>query len=194
MIDAHTRRTFLRTAIAAGAVWATADLVEVEEALAWASHQATNKTSAAFVALTPDQAKALESLTARILPSAEGRPGAREAGVVYFIDKALATFNSAQKAQYVEGVQDLNARAGRKWPGAAGFAALTAAQQDELLHEIETTPFFEAALFDTIVGAFALPTWGGNRDYAGWHALGFEHQPVFQPPFGHYDADANRKR
>ena len=49
---------------------------------------------------------------------------------------------------------------------------LTPAQQDESLREIEKTPFFQTARFDTIVGTFALPTWGGNRDYAGWHMLG----------------------
>ena len=47
--------------------------------------------------------------------------------------------------------------------------------------------------FDTIVGTFALPSWGGNRDYAGWHLLGLEHQMRFQAPFGYYDADINRR-
>ncbi len=62
-----------------------------------------------------------------------------------------------------------------------------------MIRDIEKTPFFEAARFDTIVGTFALPTWGGNRDYAGWHMLGFEHQPAFQPPFGYYDAEINKR-
>jgi len=83
-------------------------------------------------------------------------------------------------------------RAAAKAPGAP-FASLTAAQQDDLLREIEKTPFFQAVWFDTIVGTFGLPTWGGNRDYAGWHLLGFEHQPSYQPPFGYYDADINKR-
>ena len=58
----------------------------------------------------------------------------------------------------------------------------------------EKTPFFQTVRFDTIVGTFALPSWGGNRDYAGWHMLGLEHQPRFQAPFGEYDADANRRK
>ncbi len=40
MNDLHNRRTFLRAAMAAGAAWAAADLVQVEEALAWAAGQA----------------------------------------------------------------------------------------------------------------------------------------------------------
>jgi hypothetical protein len=110
--------------------------------------------------------------------------------VVHFIDKALATFKAAQKPLYVEGIQSLD----RDAAVPAGFTSLTAAQQDDLLRHVERTPFFQAIRFDTIVGMFALPSWGGNRDSLGWHMLGFEHQPQFQPPFGVYDAEANARR
>jgi gluconate 2-dehydrogenase gamma chain len=193
MNDLQTRRTFLRAAAAASAAWAAADLVQVEEALAWAAHQTTEPGQGKVVVLTAEQAAAIDALTSRIVPSTDGRPGAHEAGVVYFIDKSLATFNAAQKKLYADGVKDLNQRAARKWKGTAGFATLSVAQQDELLHDIERTPFFQTARFDTIVGTFALPTFGGNRDYVGWHMLGFDHQPRFQPPFGFYDADVNRR-
>jgi gluconate 2-dehydrogenase gamma chain len=193
MSDIHTRRMFLRAAVAASAAWVMADVAQVEAALAWAAHQTTEPGRSEMTVLTAEQAAAIDVLTSRIIPSIDGRPGAHEAGVVYFIDKSLATFNAAQKKLYADGVKDLNRRAGRKWTGSAGFTALTAAHQIELLHDIEQTPFFQAARFDTIVGTFGLPTLGGNRDYAGWHMLGFEHQPRFQPPFGFYDADANRR-
>jgi len=192
MNDLHNRRTFLRAAAIAGAAWVTADLGQVEEALAWAGHQ-TGKADAALTVLTRAQADGLDALTSRILPSLDGRPGAHEAGAAYFIDRALATFNANQKQVYVDGIADLDRRAGLKSKASPTFAALTPAQQDEVIHDIEKTPFFGAARFDTIVGTFALPTWGGNRDYAGWHMLGFEHQPAFQPPFGYYDAEINKR-
>ena len=81
MSDFHNRRTFLRAAAAAGAAWATADLVQVEEALAWANQQAA-KSDAAVTTLTKAQADVVDALTSRILPSIDGRPGAHEAGVV----------------------------------------------------------------------------------------------------------------
>jgi len=193
-MDLHNRRAFLRAAVAAGAAWSAADLLAVEDALAWAADQATGQGRVGFTVLSASDGDVLDALASRIIPSVDGRPGAHEAGVVFFIDKALATFNSGQKKMYADGVQDLNRRAALKWKGSASFARLTPAQQDELLREIEKTPFFQAARFDTIVGAFALPTWGGNRDYAGWHMLGLEHQPRFQPPFGEYDAEVNRRR
>jgi hypothetical protein len=187
------RRAFLRAAIAAGAAWATADLLHVEEALAFASQQATATTATPTTALTPADATVIEALCSRIIPSVDGRPGARDVGAIHFIDRALATFNASQRPMYVAGAADLNRRARAKVSGAASFAALTTAQQDEVIREIEATPFFQAVRVDTIVGTFALPSWGGNRDYMGWHLLGLEHQMSFQAPFGYYDADANRK-
>jgi gluconate 2-dehydrogenase gamma chain len=193
MSDLHDRRTFLRAAAAAGVAWAAADLTQVEDALAWASHQATSGGAAGFSALTKAQADVIDALASRILPAVDGRAGAHEAGVVYFIDRALSTFNTAQKSVYSDGVADLNRRAAQRWSGTSSFAALTPNQQDQLLREIEKTPFFETARGDTIVGTLALPSWGGNRDFAGWHLLGLEHQPAFQPPFGYYDAEINRR-
>jgi gluconate 2-dehydrogenase gamma chain len=193
MSDLHNRRTFLRAAAAAGVAWAAADLLQVEDALAWAAHQSQGQSGGALTSLTRAQADVVDAMTSRILPAVDGRPGAHEAGALYFIDRALSTFNAGQKNLYVKGVADLDRRARRTSKGTASFAELTPAQQDGLLHDIEKTPFFKAARFDTIVGTFALPSWGGNHDYLGWHMLGLEHQPAFQAPFGYYDADANRR-
>jgi gluconate 2-dehydrogenase gamma chain len=191
--DFHARRAFLKAAVAAGAAWATADLLEIEEALAFASQQASANVGVQTRTLTPAQMEVLSALTSRILPAVDGRPGAAEAGAVYFIDRALGTFNAAQRPLYTEGIADLNRRAQGKFAGAASFAALPAPQRDEVIRDIEPTPFFQAVRLDTIVGTFALPSWGGNRDYMGWHLLGFEHQLSFQAPFGYYDADVNRR-
>jgi|SRR5215472_15631216 len=193
MDDLHNRRKFLRAAAAAGAAWAATDLVQIEGALAWAASQVKERKGLVVSVLTRDQAEVIVAMTSRILPSAEGRPGARDAGVVYFIDRSLATFNVAQRTLYTDGVKDLNRRAALRWKGTPNFAALTTTQQDELLRDIEHTPFFQAARFDTIVGMFALPKWGGNRDYSGWHLLGVTHQARFEPPFGYYDAEVNKR-
>ena len=198
MTDLLARRAFLRAAAAAGAAWATADLLGLDEALAWASRQTAATPAAAdgigqLTTLTPAQARVLDAAASRIIPSVDGRPGAHEAGVVYFIDRSLGTFNAQQKAPYAKGIQDLDRRARRLVKGASTFAALQPAQQDEILRAIEKTPFFQMLRFGTIVGTFALPAYGGNRDYLGWHMLGLTHQPAYQAPFGYYDADANKR-
>ena len=83
--------------------------------MAWADAQAHGGAAASggarFTALTKPQADVVEAMTARILPAVDGRPGAREAGAIHFIDRALATFNAAQKTLYVDGVADLGRRA-----------------------------------------------------------------------------------
>lgn len=193
MSEFQDRRTFLRALAAAGVAWAAVDLVEVEQALAWAARQARGGAPPVFSILTPAEAAAIEALTSRILPSDDGSPGAREAGVVSFIDRSLATFNAGQKQLYRDGLRDLNQRAARQGK-AGGFAALPPERQDQLLAEVEKTPFFQSVRVDTIVGAFALPTWGGNRDHLGWRIIGLSHQPAFQAPFGYYDAEVNGKR
>ena len=55
MNDLQNRRAFLRAAAAASAAWAAADLSQVEEALAWAAHQA-GQGRTGFTVLTADQA------------------------------------------------------------------------------------------------------------------------------------------
>lgn len=216
MHDVYNRRAFVRALAAAGIAWAAADFSQIEEALAWANRQAETGGAAGLSVFKTAEADVIDAVASRILPSVDGRPGAHEAGVVYFIDRALSTFNADHKKLYADGIANLNRRASRQYAKreparsasaigrslkhrakpqqkAASFTALTPLEQDELLHAIEKTPFFKAVRLDTIAGTFALPAWGGNRDYAGWHLLGFEHQPRFQPPFGYYDGEINRK-
>src|ERR1700691_2572680 len=45
----------------------------------------------------------VEALAAQIIPSDDG-PGAKEAGVIYFIDRALATFDQDQREIYRAGL------------------------------------------------------------------------------------------
>jgi len=194
MSDLQSRRTFLRAAMAASVAWATtAELAQVEEALAWTAQHTADGAPRVLAVLTPSQVETLDALASRILPSVDGRPGAHEAGAVYFIDRSLSTFNAAQRKLYANGVADLDRRASQLRKSTARFGDLTDAEQDQILRRIEKTGFFRAARFDTIVGTFAVPEWGGNQDHAGWQMLGLTHQPAFRPPFGFYDADANRR-
>ena len=59
-----------------------------------------------FEFFSPEQAKEIDAITARIIPT-DDTPGAREAGVVYFIDRALTTFASDDQKTYREGLPEL---------------------------------------------------------------------------------------
>jgi hypothetical protein len=86
MSDQLSRRTFLAAASAAGAAWLAADAELVHAALAHA-RTAVGSPATQFSALTSAQAADLEAIAMRIIPS-DGTPGAKEAGVIHFIDKS----------------------------------------------------------------------------------------------------------
>lgn len=138
------------------------------------------------------QAVEVEAVAARIFPS-DDTPGAREAGVVHFIDRGMTTFAADQKQLFEDGLAMLGREVAKRHPGQVRFSALTEAQQDALLKGIEGTDFFGALRFATIAGMFALPKYGGNRDYAGWKLVGQESVFEYKPPFGWYDRPENQQ-
>ncbi|MEO6444609.1 MAG: gluconate 2-dehydrogenase subunit 3 family protein [Gemmatimonadaceae bacterium] len=189
MFDSTTsRRAFLVAAGVGGAAWLLRDTAAVHQALEYAGGAVRRTPAPAFATLSPDEALQLAAVAERIIPSEDG-PGAREAGVIFFSDRALGSFAAAELPLVRQGLADLDARA-RHLPGAIPFDKLEASQQDALLREVEAEPFFDAFRRLTIVGMFANPSWGGNRDEVGWKLLGFEPRMVHQPPFGYYDAQA----
>jgi len=130
----------------------------------------------------------VEALTSQIVPS-DDAPGAREAGVSFFIDRALGSFFAHWRPGFMEGLTTFRAACRAQFPDSPSFAALVSAQQIEFLHTVDTTPFFDQARLLTLCGLFSMPKYGGNRDGAGWKMIGFEDRHVFEPPFGHYDRD-----
>ena len=141
-----------------------------------------------FQFFSPEQAAEIEAAAAQIIP-ADDTPGAREARVIYFIDRALVTFDKEKQAAYQQGVQGLQAKAREIFPQAKTFAGLTSPQQIEVLRAIEKTDFFEMLRVHTIVGFFARPEYGGNYNQVGWKLIGLEAKMTYEPPFGYYDAE-----
>jgi hypothetical protein len=76
----------------------------------------------------------------------------------------------------------------------SSLARLSADQRDALLRDIETTEFFASIRWATIAGMLALPTYGGNRNYVGWRALGIDGAMQYAAPFGYYDRPEIRRQ
>lgn len=188
-----TRRSFLATAAGVGAAWGITDWARVSEALAYAAQAVTQRPAPPFVALTADEAAQVATIAERIMPTTD-TPGAREAGVIFFIDRALATSEKDALPDIRKGLVDLARRTARRKPGTRRFTELSPADQDAVLAEMEKEDFFRALHFLTMVGMFADPRHGGNRDRVGWKIIGFDHQPTYAPPFGYYDAEAAKGR
>jgi gluconate 2-dehydrogenase gamma chain len=205
MINELSRRRFLSQAgIGVSAAWVSAHWPEMVSAATHA-HQAVQSSAAyKFEFFTPAEAREIDALSARIIPT-DDTPGAREAGVVYFIDRALVTFGSGDQQKYRDGLVELHSAVREKFPGAEKFSALTPEQQDEVLHTMEANQtekaprrrrvnsgqtFLDALRVATISGFLIDPEAGvGNRDGVGWKVIGREPAHSFQPPFGYYDKD-----
>lgn len=160
--------------------------------------------------LTDSEALAVGAIADRIIPPDPQTLGGKDAGCVVFIDRQLAGAYGRREGLYVGGPfrqgakeqgpqspqtpQDLyrtglaaldrysqsgngNSVRGKK------FAELTAEQQDEILHGLESgtvhlegvdgKTFFEQLLKDVQQGFFADPVYGGNHDMCAWKMIGF---------------------
>jgi gluconate 2-dehydrogenase gamma chain len=191
------RRSILQ--VLAAALGAAALPVHWSEVLQAAQAAHGNHTDTSHNAAAPDSAPKItflsaadaadiEAVAAQIIPT-DDTPGAREAGVIYFIDRALATFLAQLASEYHDLLAEFRTAFRAKHPDAASFASLPSEQQIAFLKTVDRTHFFEATRLLTLLGMFTNPTYGGNRDFVGWQLLGFEDKHVFQPPFGYYDRD-----
>jgi len=204
MNESLSRRHFLSRGITGfSAVWASAHWPALAAAAVHARHAAQSAAPLKFEFFTPEEAKEIDAISARIIPT-EDTPGAHEAGVVYFIDRGLTTFGVDDQKTYREGLPQLQARVAEMFPGVSKFSALSPEQQDEVLHSFDEQSgpqqrqrrfrpqpgaqnFFQTLRGYTIAGFLIDPDYGGNHDGAGWKVIGREREHMFQPPFGYYD-------
>jgi len=211
MITDLSRRNFLtRAGGAVSAVWLSAHWPAIVAAAEHAHQAAKSASPEKFQFFSPEQAVEIDAITARIIPSDE-TPGAREAGVVYFIDRALTTFAVDDQKTYREGLPNLQGHVRELFPAVEKFSAATPEQQDQILKSFDQqatagkaikpaqrnfrrspgATFFETVRVHTVVGFLIDPESGrgGNRDGVGWKLIGRDREHIFQPPFGYYDKD-----
>jgi gluconate 2-dehydrogenase gamma chain len=204
MDNSLSRRRFLAHGLTSlSSAWIAAQWPAVLAAADHAHRAAQSATPPKFEFFSPEQATEIDAIAARIIPT-DDMPGAREAGVVYFIDRALTTFASDDQKTYKEGLPELQARVRELFPAVERFSAATPEQQDEALHSLDehsAAParpfrprpdgqnFFETIRQHTIAGFLIDPDSGGNRNGVGWKVIGREREHIFKPPFGYYDKD-----
>jgi len=184
-----SRRNFLiQSAAGLSGAWVAANYSGIVAAEDYVLQAAQSGKPVSFQFFTPDQAAEIEAMAAQIIPTDE-TPGAREARVINFIDRALATFAKNEQGRYTKGIGELQAQASQMFPGSTKFSALNSEQQIKVLTAMEKTPFFNTVRTHTIIGFFASPVHGGNQDKIGWKLIGYDDSLNFRPPFGYYDAN-----
>ena len=190
-----SRREFMGAGVLYGAALSAYFLLPRPRA--WAAAAASTSPEV----LSAEQWKLVEAITARILPS-DDTPGAREAGCVNFIDKALAHEDAVLRATYEQGTAALDAvtRARFEKP----FVELATTEQDAVLaslqdgaaeawpaKDVTQQEFFDTVRMHTILGFLSDPAHGGNRDYIGWKLTGY---PGPDPPPRRLLAQADDRR
>ena len=178
-----TRRHWFSTCLAMAA-WA--DVLSAQQH----AHNDAGSATLHFENLDPAAAAEVEAIANQIIPSTDG-PGAREAGVIYFIDRALSTFAADDRESYRAGMAQLQQKRQELFPNSTTIASLTDQQQITLIRAIEASEFFELLRTHTVLGFLGNPSYGGNRGEIGWKQIGFEDRMMYQPPFGYYDAQVN---
>src|SRR5262245_40237694 len=133
-------------------------------------------------ALTVRQARFIDAIAARILPTTN-TPGAVEAGAVFYIDRALAGPYRHLLSHYPRGLRALTKYSKERF--GAAFEELNNEQQDLVLGNLESgqviglrdgAGFFELLRTHVLEGVFGEPSYGGNRDMIGWKLVGFPGQ------------------
>jgi gluconate 2-dehydrogenase gamma chain len=174
-------------------VWLLSNYSGILDAEAYAQQAAKWTGTPRLAFFTDEQAADIDAMAAQIIP-ADDTPGAHEARVIFFIDRALVTFARDSRPLYIQGMKDLQAKTTEMFPSARKFSALTSPQQIQVLTALEKTPFFNTVRNHTVIGFFASPIHGGNHNKVGWKLIGFDDSLEFKPPFGYYDAKLQNRR
>jgi gluconate 2-dehydrogenase gamma chain len=207
-MDCRTsRREFLsQSLMGISAAWISANWPAMLAAATHAHQAAKSASPVNFEFFSAEQAAEVDAISARIIPTTD-TPGAREAGVVFFIDRALVTFAKDNQKAYAEGLPALHARVRELFPTLDKFSAGTPEQQDQVLESLDeqsggggrrpfrpsagAQSFFETLRVHIVMGFLIDPESDkrGNRGGTGWKVIGRENEHMFQPPFGYYDKD-----
>jgi gluconate 2-dehydrogenase gamma chain len=129
---------------------------------------------------TVAQAATVGAIAGQFVP-ADSDPGAKEAGVVFYIDGLLAgRFGKFFKDCYERGLGSVDEVSRKRFD--RDFVALEPEQQVTILKAMESgeaggtdgCDFFNLILRHTMEGYYGDPEHGGNRDGASWKMIGFE--------------------
>src|SRR5688572_13484464 len=122
--ERKSRRSFLlESASGLSGAWVLANYPAILEAEEYVLASAQTDEQVLFAFFTPEQAVEVEAMAAQIIPTDE-TPGAREARVVHFIDRALVTFESYRQEEYTNGLAELEEQTRSRFPSATRFSQL----------------------------------------------------------------------
>jgi len=151
----------------------------------------------------PTQTRTLEAVCDQIIPPDDEYPGAKDAGVPYYIDRALTNWAPENRWDYVVGLEGTDESSQLMFR--AKFADLKWDEQTRVLEAMEkgdapgqtwsrlkiggdrssgfqsrsepggtsSQNFFNLVVTHTMQGYYADPKYGGNKDKRSWKMIGY---------------------
>lgn len=177
-----TRRHLLQGATLVSAAVVTPIAMIASSGVAAEAAKATTAVAReAFETLTATESDLLEAIVDRLIPTDTMGPGAKEARVAHYIDRALGSALASSRNAYSSGLEALD-RYARSSRGKA-FLQLSPTDQDSVLIDCETggatgfagssAQFFAMLLNHTRQGMFGDPYYGGNANFVGWDLIDY---------------------
>ena len=153
-------------------------------------YAASTPEQARWEFFTPGEAADFEAVAAQIVPT-DDTPGAREARVVRFADRGLASLFRNTQDQFRNDLKLLGDYLELRAAGTRSFARLEPERQLALLADFErNSPAVFGRLRQMVMrGMFSHPIHGGNYRKIGWRLIGFDDPGSWKPPFGYYDRE-----
>ena len=147
--------------------------------------------------LNVSQARTLEAIADQVIPP-DDFPGGKEAGVLYFIDNALAGWRGQDRWDYVAGLEGVDESSQIMFGDK--FADLDSDQQIKVLEALErgeargeiwrrfqisegrdggssSQRFFNLVIRHAMEGYYSHPKYGGNKDSKSWTMIGYVGAP-----------------
>ena len=135
--------------------------------------------------LTARETEILSAMVDRLIPSDEMGPGALDAGVIRYIDRALSEAESDTAGAYRSGLAALDTYS--RYTRGGPFIDLSTIDQDSVLLDVQISAatgagvgfvggsgsFFNMVKSHTWQGMFGDPEYGGNVNFAGWDLLDY---------------------
>lgn len=133
---------------------------------------------------TESEAVTIEAMCEQIVPS-DNDPGAKEANVIYFIDKQLVSNYFVHQSAYRKGIIGLNETSRIMFGN--NFEKLNWKNQYQVMLDLESgkakgktweqessSGFFNIVRDHTMQGFYGSPHHGGNKDYVSYKMLGLD--------------------
>lgn len=130
-----------------------------------------------YETFSTEEGRTVEALCDQVIP-ADDLPGAKQAGVVYYIDRQLAGPLRRFQAAYHDGLSKFReacrSRTGRD------FQDLSFSGQAKFLEDLEAgrieklDSFWRLVIDHTMQGFYGSPAHGGNREEVSWKMLGIQ--------------------